>query len=222
MQKIDTILFDLDGTLVDSNELIIKSFYETMKKYMPNKEFSRAELIEMIGPPLKETFSIATNNPEVIQEMIDYYRKVYVNLEFDYIDIYPNTLKMLKMFYDRGFNLGIVTTKFKESAEPSIKHYNLDKYIKSFCYLDDISEHKPHPEPIFFALNQFKDYNKVVMVGDNTSDILAGVNANTLTCGVDWSIKKNLIKNLNPDFWIEDYLELVDIIVKYNEEVNCE
>lgn len=218
MQKIDTILFDLDGTLVDSNELIIKSFYETMKKYLPNRKFNRAELIEMIGPPLKETFKIATKDPKIIIEMIDYYRKVYVDYEFDYIDIYPNTLKMLRTFFERGYNLGIVTTKFKESAIPSIKHYRLDKYITSYCFLDDITEHKPNPEPIYFALNQFNSYKNVIMVGDNTSDILAGDNAHTLTCGLDWSIKRELIKKLNPDFWIKDYLDLIDIVDEFNKE----
>ncbi|MBI9009975.1 MAG: HAD-IA family hydrolase [Tenericutes bacterium] len=218
MQKIDTILFDLDGTLVDSNELIIKSFYETMKIYMPERDFSRAELIEMIGPPLKETFLIATNNPNTIEEMIDYYRKIYVDLEFDYIDIYPNTIKMLKAFSEKGFNLGIVTTKFKESAIPSIEHYGLDKYITSYCFLDDITEHKPHPEPIYYALKAFKNHKKVMMVGDNTGDIEAGFNADCLTCGLEWSIKRDLIKELNPDFWIEDYLELIDIIENYNKE----
>jgi pyrophosphatase PpaX len=217
LQKIDTVLFDLDGTLVDSNELIIKSFYETMKKYLPSREFTRVELIEMIGPPLKETFLIASEDPIIIQEMIEYYRKVYVDLEFDYIDIYPNTIKMLQIFVQRGYNLGIVTTKFKESALPSIMHYGLDKYITSFCFLDDITEHKPHPEPIYYALNKFKQYNKVVMVGDNTGDIQAGFNADCLSCGVEWSIKRELIKEMKPDFWIHDYLDLIDVIDEYNK-----
>ncbi|HPJ23719.1 MAG TPA: HAD hydrolase-like protein, partial [Bacillota bacterium] len=89
MLKIDTILFDLDGTLVDSNELIIKSFDETMKKYVPSRSFSRQELIDMVGPPLKETFAAVTNQPELVPEMIDFYRKYYVENEFRYIDIYP-------------------------------------------------------------------------------------------------------------------------------------
>ncbi len=214
MQNIDTVLFDLDGTLVDSNELIIKSFYETMKKYIPNREFSRKELIEMIGPPLKETFLIASSDPKVILEMINYYRKVYVDLEFDYIKLYPNVSETLKKLVDNNVQLGIVTTKFKESAMPSIKHYGLDKYISSYCFLDNVTEHKPHPEPIFYALKQFKSYKNVLMVGDNGSDILAGKNASTLTCGVEWSIKKDLIKGLNPDYWINDYLDLVDIVIK--------
>lgn len=218
MQKIDTVLFDLDGTLVDSNELILKAFYETMKKYLPQREFSREELLEMIGPPLKETFKIATDNPTVILEMIDYYRKIYVENEFDYLDIYPNTIKMLKALSKRGINLGIVTTKFKDSAIPSIKHYGLDKYITSFCYLNDVTEHKPHPEPIHYALSQFKTYDRVIMVGDNTSDILAGKNANVFSCGIEWSIKKELIKNLKPDFWLNDYMDLVKIIDEFNKE----
>lgn len=213
MKNINTVLFDLDGTLVDSNELIIKSFYETMKKYLPNREFSRAELIEMIGPPLKETFSIATNDPQIIQEMIDYYRKVYVDLEFDYITLYPNVIKTLKTLKENNIQMGIVTTKFKESAIPSIMHYGLDDYMTAYSYLDDVTEHKPHPEPIFYALKQFEKYEGVLMVGDNKSDILAGKNASAYTCGVNWSIKRDLIKELNPDFWINDYLDLLDIVL---------
>jgi pyrophosphatase PpaX len=172
----------------------------------------------MIGPPLKETFLIASEDPLVIEEMIEYYRKVYVDYEFKYITIYPNTIKMLEILAKRGYNLGIVTTKFEESALPSITYYGLDKYITSFCFLDDIKEHKPHPEPIYYALSKFKNYNKVIMVGDNTGDIQAGFNANCLTCGVDWSIKRELIKEQKPDFWIKDYLELIDIIDTYNKE----
>lgn len=218
MQKINTILFDLDGTLVNSNELIIHSFRETMIKYMPEKEFNRNDLIEMIGPPLYKTFKIATNDPKMIQEMIDYYRKIYVENEFDYVELYPNTLEMLKEFYNKGFNLGIVTTKFKESALPSIEHFGLDKYITSFCFLDDIKNPKPNPEPIQFALNAFSNVQNVLMVGDNTGDIQAGFNSNSLTCGMEWSIKRDLIKELNPTFWIKDYSELINIVDKYNKE----
>ncbi len=218
LRKIDTVLFDLDGTLIDSNELIIKSFDETMKKYMPQRSFSRKDLIDMVGPPLKETFKIATDDPNVILEMIDFYRKVYVTLEFDYISLYPNVIETLKIFSEHNINMGIVTTKFKESAIPSIEAYHLDKYITSFCYLDDITEHKPHPEPIFYALKQFDNFTNVLMVGDNTSDILAGKNASCYTCGVEWSLKKDLIKELNPDFWIHDYSELINIVLDKGEK----
>lgn len=218
LRKIDTVLFDLDGTLVDSNELIIKSFEETMKKYQPNRNFSRADLIEMIGPPLKETFSFVSSDQAAIDEMIKFYRSIYISLEFDYIALYPNTIETLKTLSERGFNLGIVTTKFKSSAITSIKHYGLDNYITSYCFLNDIREHKPHPEPIFYALKQFDNYQGVLMVGDNASDIMAGKNAGAKTCGVEWSIKRDIIKALDPDFWISDYSELIVLLDKYNKE----
>lgn len=218
LQKIDTILFDLDGTLIDSNELIIKSFEFTLNKYMPNRFFSRNDFIDMIGPPLKETFRIAGDDPNLILHMIEDYRRFYIEHEFDYIDIYPEVLDTLKTLSNRGFNLGVVTTKFKSSAMPSMMHYGIDEYIKAYCFLDDIREHKPHPEPIFFALKQFGQYQKVIMVGDNTSDILAGRNASTLTCGVAWSLKKSMIQALKPDFWIDHFHQLIDLIDQYNKE----
>lgn len=130
----------------------------------------------------------------------------------------PNVIETLKKLKEMHIQLGIVTTKFKESAVPSIEHYGLDRYISSYCFLDDVTEHKPHPEPIFYALKQFDNYKGVLMVGDNSSDIMAGKNASIYTCGIDWSIKRELIKGLNPDFWIEDYLELIEIVKNTKEE----
>lgn len=219
MQKIDTILFDLDGTLIDSNHLIVKTFEETMKRFVPERTFTHQELVDMVGPPLKETFANVTGSTEKVPEMISFYRRYYIENEFNNIDIYPNTKDTLKTLHDRGFKLGVVTTKFKESAMPSILHYGLDKYLSSYCFLDDIRDHKPHPEPIFYALKQLPSYASVVMVGDNVSDILAGRNASTLTCGVEWSMKKDKIKALNPDFWISDFKELIQLIDAYNKEV---
>jgi len=211
LRKIDTVLFDLDGTLIDSNDLIIKCFDMVFKKYLPNTLLTKEQLIEMVGPPLKETFKIVSKNPDVIQDMIDFYRECYLENEFAFIDIYPNVLDTLKILKNRGFNLGVVSTKFSTSAMPSIEHYCMDKYFNTYSFLDDVNEHKPHPEPIFYALKQLKNYNNVLFVGDNTSDILAGRNASVLTCGVEWSMKKELIKALKPDFWINNFTDLVTI-----------
>lgn len=218
MKKINTILFDLDGTLVNSNELIIYSFGKTVSKFIKDRNFSRNDLIEMIGPPLFETFENIQKDPVIIKEMIDYYIKTYKTNEFEFIELYPNTLEMLEEFYRKGYQLGIVTTKFRSSALPSIKHYGLDKFMSTYCFVEDIKNPKPSAEPIEFALNKLSNIQDVVMVGDNTGDIKAGFNANCLTCGIEWSIKRDLIKNLNPTFWISDYSELVNLVEKYNEE----
>ncbi|MBN2876728.1 MAG: HAD-IA family hydrolase [Bacilli bacterium] len=218
MSKIDTILFDLDGTLISSIELIIITFEKTFKHYMPERTFSRQDFIDMIGPPLKETFKIKSLDPKTIEEMIQFYRDNYIRSELEYIDIYPNVKETIKLFYERGYNLGVVTTKFKVSATPSLEHYGLTQYLTGNCYEDDITHHKPHPEPIFYALKQFDHYDTVLMVGDTASDIMAGRNAGALTCAVDWSIKRKQIEEIKPDFWISDFKQLIEIVDEYNKE----
>jgi pyrophosphatase PpaX len=212
--KINTILFDLDGTLVDSNEIIIQSFKQTFKYYQPEINYSREQIIEMIGPPLKETFKIVSEDPKVINEMIDYYRDFYQKHEFDYIKIYKNVIETLAELSKLKINLGIVTTKFKESAMPSIIKFGIDKHIKNYSFLGSVPEHKPNPKPVFYVLNQFDNVDKALMIGDNPSDIYAGKNANILTCGIEWTLVKEKLKASNPDFWIKDYTELLDIIKK--------
>jgi len=215
---INTLLFDLDGTLVDSNELILESFRQTFLAFQPEKTYTREKLLEMMGPPLFDTFSVVSTNPEIIQSMIDYYRKTYVRLEFEYIKIYPNTILMLSHFKSQGFNLAIVTTKFLESAIPSIKAYHLEDYFDVVISLDDVKNHKPHPEPVLKALSAFDNVTGAVMIGDNFSDLLSGKNAGILTCGLEWSLKKEILKETNPTFWIRDFKELIDIIDNYNKE----
>jgi pyrophosphatase PpaX len=212
--KINTILFDLDGTLVDSNEIIIQSFKETFKYYQPNIEYTREQIIEMIGPPLKETFKIVSEEPKVINEIIAYYRTFYQKHEFEYIKLYDNVIETLEKLSRLDVNLGIVTTKFEESAMPSIKWFSIDKYIKNYSFLGSVPEHKPSPEPIFYVLSQFNNVDKALMIGDNPSDIFAGKNAGILTCGIEWTLVKDKLKATNPDFWIKDYKEIIDIIKK--------
>ena len=217
LKKLDTLLFDLDGTLVDSNECILETFRRTFLRYLPTRVFSKTELIAMMGPPLYETFQIVSTEEQTIQDMIQYYRKIYVEIEFDYIHIYPNVIDVLKYFKNNGFHIGIVTTKFQESAIPSIKAFGIDKYVDVLIGLDDVTHHKPHPEPVLKALSYFT-HQEVLMIGDNSTDLLSGRNANTLTCGVEWSIKKMELRETNPDFWIKDFLDLIEIVQKYNKE----
>lgn len=215
--KLDTLLFDLDGTLIDSNELILETFRKTFLEYLPKRHFSRQELLDMMGPPLFETFQIVSSDSQVIEDMINVYRKIYMETEFDYVSLYPYVIEMLKHFKSMGFNIAIVTTKFQESALPSIHRFGIDKYLDVLIGLDDVTNHKPHPEPIFKALERF-NHPHAMMIGDAATDLLAGKNASIMTCGVDWSLKRESLLETKPDFWIHDYKELISIVQKYNEE----
>ncbi len=216
MKKVDTILFDLDGTLIDTNEIILKSFESVFNKYVPEFEYDLETYKGFIGPSLYDSFYAYFKEEETIQNMIKHYRKFYVENEFDYFEIYPNVVEVIKELKKQGYNLGIVTTKFKEAAWPSFTHYGLEEYFDVFVALEDVEKPKPDREPVDKALSQLK-HTGAIMVGDNQSDVLSGNNAGIYSCGVAWSFKgkENLLK-VNPDFMIEDMKDLYEILEKLN------
>ena len=215
--KIDTILFDLDGTLVDSNELILETLRKTILHYFPGAPLSRMALLEMMGPPLSETFGKLTDDPALVRRMISSYRKTYTEMEFEYISLYPSVCETLQDFRENGYKTALVTTKFRESALPAVTHFGLERFFDSLIALDDVKKPKPDAEPLLLAMEKLNSRH-AVMVGDTPSDILAGKNAGILTCGVGWSLKAGEIRALDPDFWIRDFSELFPMIEKRNEE----
>jgi len=219
MKKLDTILFDLDGTLINTNEIIINSFRGTFEKHFPKLSLSREKILSFIGPTLHDTFSNYTQDYSIIQEMISTYRELYVILEIGEFEIYPQVEEVIKKLHNLGYNLGIVTSKFRIAAWPSFTHYNLDKYFKVFVGLDDVVEPKPSRNPIDIALGRFLHHNQAIMIGDNQGDIIAGKNADIYSAGVAWSIKgRNHLMEVNPDFMLDDMEDIFRIIKIINGE----
>jgi len=214
--KVNTVLFDLDGTLINTNDIIIETFKEVFKKYVPSLEFDLELFKGFIGPSLEQTFSSYGFDSKTVVEMINYYRDFYKKNEFDYFEIYPNVREVLRILKDKGYYLGIVTTKFKEAAMPSFLHYGLDEYFDCFVALDDVSNPKPDPEPVLLAMSKVPAKG-AIMIGDNQGDILAGKNASVYSCGVGWSFKgRKYLEEVEPDFMIDDMYGLLDILEKLN------
>ena len=103
------ILFDLDGTLLNTDLLIKKSFIHTFKKYKPDYTLSEEELLSFLGPSLKNTFSRYVEADQ-IDELIQYYRDYNHKHHEDFVTIYPNVKEMLEYLKKQGFLLGVVTT----------------------------------------------------------------------------------------------------------------
>jgi len=211
MSKLEAILFDLDGTLVESNRLISESYRKTFLLHYPEMVLSESDISAMIGPPLKAVFEKMNPDPEHVQAMIDTYLRFYRQMEFDTITLYPYVIELLDFLKASGYKIAIVTTKFKASALPSIQHFGIDRYLDLLIGLDDVLHHKPHPEPIEKALKHLGCHH-ALMVGDNPSDILSGKNAGILTCAVSWSEKKADIELLRPDCWIDDFRQLIEFV----------
>ncbi len=213
MKKLDTILFDLDGTLINTNDIIVRSFRATFTRHFPEVEVTDKDIYSFIGPTLEQTFSKYTKNPFIIQDMIDSYREFYVVFEIGNFEIYPNVYEVVKDLKEKGYNLGILTSKFKIAAWPSFTHYKLDDLFDSFTALEHVEHPKPHRNAVDTALSHFPNHKEVIMIGDNQGDILAGKNAGIYSAGVAWSFKgAHHLMEVNPDFMLADMKDIYRVL----------
>ncbi len=213
MKKLDTILFDLDGTLINTNDIIVRSFRSTFDRHFPDVTVTNDEIHSFIGPTLQQTFGNYTKDPFLIQDMINSYREFYVEYEVGNFEIYPDVLEVVTDLKNKGYNLGILTSKFKEAAWPSFTHYKLENIFDSFTALDDVEFPKPHRNAVDVALRNFPNHKKAIMIGDNQGDILAGKNAGIYGAGVAWSFKgSHHLMQVDPDFMLADMKDIYRII----------
>jgi pyrophosphatase PpaX len=207
----DVLLYDLDGTLVDSNELILSCFAKTYRDHLPDRSFSKQQLIDMMGPPLLETFERFESDPVVLETMIQTYLAHYREDEPKMISIYPGMAEALRYFHDQGVRQYVVTTKFHRSADPSLRHFGLLECFDGIIALEDVKKPKPDPEGILLALSK-QPWKRAFMVGDNPTDIEAGKNAGIETIGVSYSYKLRELQAASPDYWIDDGHDLIRLI----------
>ncbi|WP_163536490.1 pyrophosphatase PpaX [Gracilibacillus sp. YIM 98692] len=209
--KVETILFDLDGTLIDTNELIIASFTHTLEKY-GDRSYTREEVINFIGPPLVD--SLSKVNPYKVEEMMDTYRKHNYENHEKYVKAYPTVVETIKTLKEQSYQLGIVTTKLTDTAKLGLKITGLADLFEVMIGLDDVENAKPHPEPILKAIDQLQaNPMTTMMVGDNYHDIEAGHNAGVQTAGVAWSIKgRKILEEHEPNYMLEEMSDLLQIV----------
>ncbi|CAG9608424.1 pyrophosphatase PpaX [Pseudoneobacillus rhizosphaerae] len=209
--KINTVLFDLDGTLIDTNELIISSFLHTLEHYYPN-QYNREDVLPFLGPTLRETFE--PMDATKVDEMIATYRKYNLAHHDTFVTEFPTVLDTIKILKEKGYKVGIVTTKISDVVMKGLKLTKLDSYFDVIVALDHVEKAKPDPEPIFKALEQLgSNPDEAIMVGDNYHDILAGKNAGTKTAGVAWTIKgRDYLDQFEPDYILEEMADLLKIL----------
>jgi pyrophosphatase PpaX len=215
--KVNTLLFDLDGTLVDTNSIIVKSLEVVFQTYLPEVQTSLDLFKECIGPPLEVSFSRYTTKARV-QEMIQAYRTYYKANEHLYYSIYPNVIDVLTTLKAQGYYLGVVTSKFRDSAMPSMVHYGIDSLMDVIVGLDDVTKAKPDREPVDLALSQLPSHTGAIMIGDNATDVQSGQNAGVYAAGVAWAFKgRDQLIAVNPDYMLEDMTDLYEILNELNK-----
>ncbi|PYZ96279.1 pyrophosphatase PpaX [Alteribacter lacisalsi] len=211
LSNIDTILFDLDGTLINTVDLIVASFMHTMEQYYPG-EYEEKDVIHFIGPPLSETFH--NLDPDRVEEMSHTYRTFNLEKHDELVREYEGVYETVDLLHRQGYNMAIVTTKRHDTAVKGLKLMGLDRFFDVVVALDDVENYKPHPEPLEKALAALgSTADRAVMVGDSHHDILGGKNTGTKTAGVAWSVKgREYIETYEPDVMLETMKDLLDIL----------
>ncbi|PIC85005.1 pyrophosphatase PpaX [Sporosarcina sp. P20a] len=209
-QPITTLLFDFDGTLADTNELILSSFEHVLEKHFPGR-FGREEMLPFIGPTLHDTFS--TIAPDKTEQLIDEYREWNLAHHDDYVTEFEGVTDTLRKLYDLGFKMAVVSTKKRDMVERGIDLLDIAPYFETVIGLDDITNPKPDPEPIVLALKRLgRAPEESLMIGDNFHDILGGKNAGTRTAAVAWALKgEEYLQTFKPDFMLQHMSDLLKI-----------
>ncbi len=216
--RIDTILFDLDGTLINTRPLIYASFVYTFEKYFPDHTLTDEELESFFGPTLHYTFSRYCDDEEKISEMIEYYRAFNKAQHDNYAKPFDGCKDLIKSLARKGYKIGVVTSKKKEIVMLGLNLARISEYLNVMVCEDDVENHKPAPDGLykcFEMLNpgqDIKDHN-VLYVGDHPNDIIAGQNAGIKTCAMLCDNRKiDEIEALNPDFEIRKLYDLLKVL----------
>jgi pyrophosphatase PpaX len=209
--NINTILFDLDGTLIDTNELIISTYLHTLEKYFPGK-YTREDVLPFLGPTLHEVFG--KMDPDRVEEMVLDYRTYNLANHDALVKEFVGVMETIETLKKKGYKLAIVTTKREDVAFKGLRLMKLDPYFDVMIAYDHVKKVKPDPEPIYLALEKLDSKpEEALMVGDNFHDVLAGKNAGTKTAGVAWSIKgREYLAKYEPDFMLENMVDLLRIL----------
>lgn len=211
MKNITTLLFDLDGTLINTNELIVQSFLHTLNHYFPN-QYEREDVYPFMGPPLIDTFEAL--DKERTKEMVDHYRAFNHEKHDALVTEFEGVYETIRTLHENGFKMAIVSTKIHETVLKGLKLTNLDPFFDVVIGLDDVEHAKPHPEPVQKALTALGSKpEEAIMVGDNYHDIEGGKNAGVQTAGVAWSLKgRDFLNTYDPDYMLESMSDLLDIL----------
>mgnify|MGYP003307327953 CR=1 FL=1 len=212
MSKYKLVLFDLDGTLIDTDKLIFMSYKHVLNKYRSDYKVSFDEMIDFLGPTLMDTFKVyfpGMDHDEIIEE----YREYNVSHHRKFVNAFKGAESTLKELRELGIHVGVVTSKRKDVADFGLQEFGLDKYCEILVDCDDVKNFKPHPEGILKAIEHFKAQpNETLMVGDSKSDMMAGMNAGCDVAAVSYSIKGAFYEGLNVNYIIDELLDILKIV----------
>ena len=180
------VVFDLDGTLVDSVELITLSFQHAIREVL-GREASREEAIKHVGTPLKE--QMLRISPEHADELLAVYREFNHREHDRMLKLYDGILDLLDRLTKAGCRLGLVTSKSRPTTQMAFDLTGIEPYFDATVCCDEAPGNKPSADPILFCLEHLGvPPQEASYVGDSPSDIQAAHAAHVIAIAVTWGV----------------------------------
>jgi pyrophosphatase PpaX len=220
MPGYDPVLFDLDGTVVDTVELITTSFRHATRVVL-GQELPDEQIMAHVGQPLMQQMRLLS--AEHAHQLYDVYREYNHRRHDELIRSYAGIEAALLALRAAGRRLGLVTSKSRDTTEMAFRALGMREHFDAIVTASDTTAHKPSPEPLLLCLEQLAatrpgeplDPSVAIYIGDSPYDIQAGRAAGMATAAVTWGIfSRRDLEDAGPDHVLQRPRDLVGLCVE--------
>lgn len=206
--EIRMVLFDLDGTLLNTIPLIMESYRHTLRLAL-NREVRDDEVRPHLGKTLLESLEIFCPGQSAKWSAV--YREHNLARHDEVVRPFPGAVELVRSLHERGYPMGIVSSKARRTVQKGLDLAGLTPMFDVVVGMEDTPLHKPNPDPIILALRDFPYRGReVLMVGDSPSDIRAARLAGVLGAGALWGpFLPAELQAEDPDILLREPLELL-------------
>jgi pyrophosphatase PpaX len=213
MAAIQTVLFDLDGTLIDSIRLILDSYHHTLAAHgVPPR--TDEDWLRGVGTPLSVQFAEWRDDLGKLEAMVATYREYNLANHDRMVSVYPGVTAAVEAIRAAGRRTGLVTSKNRQGALRGLTLVRLEAMMDVLVCADEVTNPKPHPEPVEKAVALLgADPATTVYVGDSIHDMVSGRAAGVRTAAALWGpFGREHLELASPDYWLESPADLVRLL----------
>jgi pyrophosphatase PpaX len=215
MPPLQTFLFDLDGTLIDSVRLILDSYHHTLAAHgLPPR--SDEDWLRGVGTPLTVQFA-EWQDPGMLEALVATYREYNLANHDRMVTVYPGIVEAVQAVRNAGRATGLVTSKNRAGALRGLALAKLEAMMDVLVCADEVTNPKPHPEPVEKALALLgAEPATAVYVGDSIHDMVSGRAAGVRTAAALWGpFGREHLAGATPDYWLETPGDLAALLERF-------